>query len=44
MNNFKETDVYQNIVLAGQNDNINLIEGSMNNDNLMGTKLIRTIF
>ena len=37
MNKSKETDVYLNIVSAGQNDNINLMEGSMNNDNLSGT-------
>ncbi|WP_100120892.1 calcium-binding protein [Snodgrassella communis] len=37
MNKSKETDIYLNIVSVGQNDNINLMEGSMNNDNLNGT-------
>ncbi|WMY91385.1 calcium-binding protein [Snodgrassella communis] len=37
MSKSKETDVNLHIISAGQNDNINLMEGSMNNDNLSGT-------
>ncbi|WP_306807520.1 calcium-binding protein, partial [Snodgrassella alvi] len=37
MNTFKEINTYQEILSAEQNNNINLVEGSINNDNLTGT-------
>ncbi|WP_180295705.1 hypothetical protein [Snodgrassella communis] len=37
MNKSKETDAYLNIVSAGQNNNINLVDGGMNNNNLSST-------
>jgi Ca2+-binding RTX toxin-like protein len=37
LNTFKEINTYQEILSAEQNNNINLVEGSINNDNLTGT-------